>query len=94
MVTEHTLNGFDLRHVAERCRGAVGVDEIDLIRLNISILECQAHDTFSTLTFGIGSGHVVRVRGHSDTYYLGVNLRTAGFGVLVLLHDEAGSSFA
>ena len=94
MLAEHALNSLHLRHIAERRTRTVRIDEINLLGLQIGILQRQAHHALCTLTFRIRCGHVIGVRGHSFADNLRVDLCATGFGVLVVLQNEASSTFA
>ena len=94
MLPEHTLDSFHLCHVSQRSGSTVCIDEIHLLRSYPCILERQSHHALRTLALRIGSSHVVRIGSHTLTDDLGVDLRTARFGMLVLLQDQTCSSFA
>ena len=84
MLSEHTLNRFQLRHIAQWSRGSVCIDEVYLLRRDTGVLQRQAHHALCTLAFRIRCGHMVRIRRHAFSDNLGVNLRTTCFGMLVL----------
>ena len=93
MLTEHTLDRFDLRHVTKWCGCTVCIDEINLLGLQTGIFECQTHYTLCTLAFRIRCSHMVCIGRHSFAYYLRIYLRATCNRVLVGLKDETSRTF-
>ena len=94
MIAEHALDRLQFRHIAQRSGGTMCIDIIDVLRLQSGIFDGEPHDAFRSFPVGVGCRHMIRIGGHTFTYHLGVYLRAACFGMLVLLQDKTSSSFA
>ena len=86
---EHRADRFDLLVVADRRRGGVRVDVVDLDALQV--FHGLAHAPHRTLAGG--GDHVVPVGGGAVAGDLAVDPRAAGLGVLVFLqHQHTGAA--
>ena len=67
----------------------MGVDIVDIRRLQPCILQRRAHGAFATLAVLGRRGDVVGVAGQAVAFHLGINLRAARLGMFVILkHDN------
>ncbi len=63
-------------------RSAVYVDIVDVLGLHACIIESVAHREDCTQSFGVGGCEVICIGTHAAAGNLGINLGTAGLGVL------------
>ena len=94
MFAKDVMDGFQFGYVAQRSGRAVGIDIIDILWIDTGILDSQLHHALCALGIGIRSRHVVCIGRHTLAYHLGIDMRTTCLGVLIILHDEAGRTFA
>ena len=66
----------------------MGVDVVDVIGCDTGVGQCVENGTGRTGSFGVRGGDVVRVGCDSASRDLGINLRSACFGVFLGLKDE------
>src|SRR5665213_2308966 len=92
VVAEDTLHRIQLDLVAQRRRGAVRVDVVDLVDGNFGALQRVAYRAKSAAAVLGRRRDVVGVARHAIADDLGVNLGAALLGVLQFLeHDDAGA---
>src|SRR6266481_9752823 len=94
MLAEQPLDGAELNLVPKRCRGAVRVDVIDLVRRQARALQSIAHRPEGAFAILRGSGQVEGVRRHSVADNFGMDPRSAHSRVLELLEDKDASAFS
>ena len=87
-LVEHRLHRQGLELVVERCRGAVGVDVIYLIRLQLRLLKGVLHGSGAALALGSRLRHMIRVGGRSVADHLSERLCAPSHGVVEALHDQ------
>ena len=86
------LDRLQLDLVAERRRGAVGVDVVDVGGANAGALERRRHAAVGAVAVLGRRGDVVGVARQAVADDLGIDLGAARLGVLVFLeHDDAGA---
>lgn len=61
MITEQTHYGLGLRHVANRCRRAMGVDVVDIGELHARLHDGLAHGVDDAEPFGVRRRNVVGI---------------------------------
>ena len=83
-VAEHALHRLQLQIVAQRRRGAVRVDVLDVGRGDAAVLHRRLHRAERAVMALGRRGDVVGVAGHAVAGHLGVDLRAAPPGVLTL----------
>ena len=89
LLAERELQHTRLGRVADRRRGAVRVDVVDLGRVDPRVGERHPHRAGRVLAGRVGLGHVQRVGGDAVAHQLRVDPRAARLRVLELLeHDH------
>ena len=91
-IADQALHRAELDLVAQRRRGAVGVDVVDVARRDAGALDRRGHAAERAVAVGGRRGDVEGVARHAVADQLGIDLGAARLGVLVLLqHDDAGA---
>ncbi len=85
VLAEDAFDGGRLGGVTQGGARAVGVDVVDVGRVEGRVTQCGTHGPGRSATFGIGGRHVRAVGRHAVAEQLGQNLGTAAFGVLQYL---------
>ena len=85
--------GLSFGPVAEASGSSVGVDVLDLGRLEMSVAQGIAHDPVSAVTVFRGGGDVVGIRAHTITNNFGEDIGIAAAGVFKLFEDEDAGAF-
>src|SRR5215469_1865524 len=88
MFAEQPLDGAQLDLVAERGRGAVGVDVINLVWRKTRTPQGIAHRSIGAFAVFRGSGQMIGVGRHSVADNLGVDLGATPPCMPVLLENE------
>src|SRR5207245_9878039 len=92
MIAEAALDCYGLGEVAQRGRGSVGVDVVDVLAIETRIAQGVFHATRGAFSILLWRGHMVGVAAHPVTGELCVNLRAAARRVLEFLeHHHSGS---
>jgi len=94
MVAEKTLDRAKLNFIAERGRGAMRIDVVDLVGRQLGAAQCVAHRAKGAVAVLGGRGQMVRVARHAVADDFGVDLGIALFGVLVFLKYDNPGAFA
>src|SRR5262245_24064111 len=87
-IADQTMHRAKLDLVAERCRGAVGIDIVDLDRGDAGTLDRRIHAAQRAIAVFGRCRDVMGIAGESIADELGVNLRTATLGVLISLEHH------
>ena len=91
-IAEQPLDRAEFDLVAERRRGAVRVDVVDIGRRDAGALHRGAHAAEGAIAVRRRRGDVIGVAGQAVADHFGVDLRAALLGVLVFLeHHDAGA---
>ena len=91
MVAEEALDGAELDLVAERRRGAVGIDVIDILGIEAGAREGRRHGAVGAIAVLGGGRDVVGVAREPVADDLGMDPGPPALRVLQLLeHDDAG----
>ena len=61
MFAEDLLDRFGLGFIPQRRAGAVGIDVLDILQIQMGILECHLHGPRGSGAFRMGRGDVVRI---------------------------------
>ena len=93
-VPDQPLHRAELDLVAERRRGPVRVDVVDLRRRDAGALERRRHAALRAVTVRRGGGDVIGVARHPVADQLRIDLCAAALGVLVLFEHDAGRALA
>src|SRR5579871_376231 len=94
VVAEQPLDRAQLDLVAERGRGAVRVDVVDLVGRQPGAAQRVAHRAIGAVAVLRGRGQVIGVAGHAVTDDLGIDFGAARLGVLQLFEHEHAGAFA
>ena len=90
MFTQSRLHRLGFVDVTQWCGRAVGIEVLNLIRVDARIAHCIDHG--AAWSVHVGSGHVAGIGAHAKPGELGLNPRAARFGVLVRLqHHDPGT---
>src|SRR5260221_757292 len=82
----------ELDLVADRRRGAVGINVVDFRRRHAGAFDCRLHTAQRTLAVFGWRGDVISVSRETIADDLGIHLRSAAFGVLIRFeHDNSGT---
>ena len=92
VVAEGELDRVGLVHVAQRRRGAVRVEVLDLVGVDAGVAQRGHHRALRAVD--VRRGHVVGVGAHAEADQLGIDLRAAPLRVLVLLEHQHAGAFA
>src|SRR5215470_14656255 len=84
----------ELDLVADRRRGAVGINVVDLPRGNAGAFDCRVHASQRTLAILRWRGDVISVSREAIADELSINLRAAAFGVLIRFEHNNSGTFA
>src|SRR5580704_18610140 len=90
---EEIFDGFGLESVAERRRGGVRVDVVDLLGSYTGNLESVLHGAVAAFAFGSHAGHVEGVGGEAIADHFGEDLCATSLCELELLEDEDACAF-
>ena len=82
--------GFAFRGVADRRRGGVGVDVVDVRRADFGGAQRMEHRGAQTGAFGVGDCDVVTVRGLAPAEHLSVRRHAAAKNLLFAFKHEHG----
>ena len=93
-LAEQALHRAQLDLVAERRRGAVGVDVVDVRRVDPGLADGALHGAKAAVAVVGGRGDVEGVAGEAVADHLGVDLRAARLGVLQLLEHQGAGALA
>ena len=92
VVAEQALHRAQLDLVAQRRRGAVRVDVVDLVGVELGALQRRLHGAVAAVAVLRRRGDVIGVARQAVAHDLGIDLGAALLGVLVLFeHDDAGA---
>ena len=92
VVTKGALDGAQLAHVTDGSRGGVGVDVVDIGRIDLSMAHGHLHALRSAEALGMRRGEVVGVGADTVSGELAVNRGTALLRVLEFFdHDDTGA---
>src|SRR5215471_91428 len=91
-IAEEPFDGSQLDLIAQRSRGSVGVDVVDVGRRELRALQRHLHRAISAAAVFRRRSYVMGVAGQTIAFHFAIHVRSTRFGVLVLLeHDDAGS---
>ena len=94
VVAENALDRPDIGNVAERRRGAVGIDVVDPFRRDHGVVERRLHHPRRAVAFEFRRRHVVGVCAHAATQDFGIGMGAAGQSRLALLQDQHPGALA
>src|SRR5713101_6602483 len=77
MIAEAAFDRYGLGEIAQRCRGSVGVDVVDVLAIESGVAQGVFHAAGGPFSVLLWRGHVVGVTAHPVTGKLGVDLRAA-----------------
>src|SRR5437879_8638002 len=86
MIAEAALNRYGFGEVAQRRRGSVSVDVVDVLAIETGVAQRVFHATGGPFSVLLWRGHVVGVTAHSVTSELGGNLCAAPLRVSVSVY--------
>jgi len=92
MIAECRLDGLCFTQVAQLRGRPMGIEVLNLIRIDASIV--QRHDHGTTGTVDVRRGNVMRVSTHAKPDNFGVNFGAPRFCMLVLFQDHNPTAFA
>ncbi len=87
------FDGLGFGEVAEFGGGAVGVDVVDLIRIDFGFAEGFFHGGGGTGAVFIGGGDVAAIAGGTDSDEFGIDAGAAGLGMFVFFEDDDAGAF-
>src|SRR5215472_7719125 len=87
-------DGVSLKRIADRSRGAVGIDIVNIGRTHSGIAHRVLHYPESALVFRRRLSDVIRVAAHSVAHDFGNGLGAAPTRMLQLFEDQDSRSFA
>ena len=93
MLAKHPFDGLGLGRVVVRRRRAVGVDIVDLGRLNVPAAQRLLHAAGRAFALGRGRSHVVGVTVGAIADYLGIDFRPATPRTFQLFHHHDAGPF-
>ena len=93
-VAGQPLDRPNLDFVAERRRGSVRIDIIDVARRNPGALDRRRHGPVGAIAALLGRGDVIGVPRHAVTDEFGINSGAARLGVFVGFEDDAAGALA
>src|SRR5689334_13499702 len=85
--------GMGFEHVANRRRGAVGVDVANFRGLEFRVVQSILHHAKSAFMFRSRLRDVVGVSAHAVTYQLGENRRAPALGELKVFQNQDARAF-
>ena len=88
------FDGLGLAGIAQRRRGAVGVDELDLLGIHTRLLQGHAHGAVTAVAVGQRSRDVVGIGTLPKAGQFAVDLGAARLGVLQFFQHHHASAFA
>src|SRR5690606_27833660 len=94
MLAKQLEDSHDFTGIAYRRRGAMYVDIIDSVAGESGIRKCIAHGKPRTEPFWMGGRDVVRIRAHSCSGKLGINLRPPCLRVFEAFQHYGSTAFA
>jgi len=94
MGTENGFDGLGFTDVALRGGGAVGVDVVDLLGVDLGVLKCDSHGAGGSGSLGSGGGEVVGVGRCTVAKDFPIDAGVAFLCVIVLLQNNDSGSFA
>src|SRR5512145_875155 len=93
MVTKSAFDCNRFRLVAQRCRCAVCIEVVYILRIELGVTQCVGHATRRTFAVFAGSSHVVSVSTHAEACQFPVNTGAAGLSMFVLFQNHYASTF-
>src|SRR5262245_49291157 len=94
VLTKGPFDGGSLGLVVERRAGAVGAVIVYFLRLQASVAERAADRQAGIGGVGIGRGDMEGIAGSAESRQFGVDMGTAGQGVVEGLKDDYAAAFA
>jgi hypothetical protein len=94
MLAERPLDGVGLRAVSRRCRGAVRINVVDLMRRDAGVPQGVLHHPVCAIAVLRWSGNVKRVAAHAITHDLGENRRSPPPRRLQFLQNQDARALA
>src|SRR5204863_19645 len=91
-IAEEPADGPQFEFIAQRRRGAVRIDVIDVGKVEARLPHRHLHRAEGARALGMRRGHVIGIARQAIAHDLGIDLRAARLGMLIFLeHDDAGT---
>ena len=94
MIAEGGFDGLGFGDVAERRAGAVGVDVLHVLGIDVGVAQGELHGHGRAGAFGVRGGDVVCVGGVADAQEFGVDRGVAFLGVFEFFQNQGPGPFA
>ena len=89
VIAEAALHGQRLGTIAQIGRRGMGVDVLDLARIQSGIPECIGHREACAFAVFRRCGDVMSIAAHAEAHEFGIDARAARLGMLVLFQQSA-----
>ena len=88
VITENGFDGLCLCRIIYRCRGAVGVDIIDVLRFEFCRLKRHLQGLDRPASIGVRCDQVIGIAGDPVSADLAVDISSSGQGMLEFFYDQ------